>query len=85
MDKPFTSKHCTPLRFTSPIKKAEFPTTETDKKLEGEIRPISDLGITTENTRLGGTLPAGGAGVKGVVKGLGKLIAKGIEIYNKSK
>jgi hypothetical protein len=83
--KPFTSKHCTPSRFTSPLKQAGFPTTEEDKKSEGEVRPISDLGITEKDLRLGGTLPVGGAGAKGVVKGLVKLGAKAIKKYRESK
>jgi len=83
--KPFTSKHCTPINYGSPLKKAGFSTTEKDTKPEGEIRPISDLGITPESTRLGGTLPVGGAGVKGVVKGLAKLGAKAIKKYKESK
>ncbi len=83
--KPFTSKHCTPSRFTSPLNKAGSPTTEKDKKPKGEVRPISDLGITEKDLRLGGTLPAGGAGAKGVVKGLVKLGAKAIKKYRESK
>lgn len=83
--RPFTSKHCTPSRFTSPLKKAGFPTTEEDTKPEGEVRPISDLGITEKDLRHGGTLPVGGAGAKGVVKGLVKLGAKAIKKYRESK
>ena len=83
--KPFTSKHCTPSRFTSPLKQAGFPTTEKDTKPEGEVRPISDLGITEKDLRLGGSLPVGGAGAKGVVKGLVKLGAKAIKKYKESK
>jgi hypothetical protein len=83
--KPFTSKHCTPSRFTSPLKQAGFPTTEESKKPEGEVRPISDLGITEKDLRLGGSLPVGGAGVKGAVKGLVKLGAKAIKKYKESK
>ena len=30
------------------------------KNSKGEIRPISDLGITPESTRLGGSIPVGG-------------------------
>jgi hypothetical protein len=83
--KPFTSKHCTPSRFTSPLKQAGFPTTEENKKPEGEVRPISDLGITEKDLRLGGSLPVGGAGAKGVAKGLIKLGAKAIKKYRESK
>jgi len=36
--KPFTSKHCAPSRFTSPLNKAASPTTEEDKKPEGELK-----------------------------------------------
>ena len=63
----------------------------TDSKIKdvqnskGEIRPISDLGITPESTRLGGSIPVGGAGVKGFVKGLVKLGAKAIKKYKESK
>lgn len=83
--KPFTSKHCTPSRFTSPLKQAGFSTTEEGKKPEGEVRPISDLGITEKDFRLGGSLPVGGAGAKGVAKGLIKLGAKAIKKYRESK
>ncbi len=83
--KPFTSKHCTPSRFTSPLNKAGIPTSEGKMESQGEIRPISDLGITPESTRLGGSLPVGGAGAKGVVKGLVKLGAKAIKKYRESK
>lgn len=55
------------------------------KNSKGEIRPISDLGITPESTRLGGSLPVGGAGAKGFVKGLIKLGAKAIKKYRESK
>jgi len=85
MNKPFTSKHCTPINYGTPLKQAGFSTTEKDTKPEGEVRPISDLGITPESTRLGGTLPVGGAGVKGAVKGLVKLGAKAIKKYKESK
>ena len=87
--KPFTSKHCTPSRFTSPLKKAGFPTTEEDKKPEGELKSQADYlasqGITEKDLRLGGTLPVGGAGAKGIAKGLIKLGAKAIKKYKESK
>lgn len=94
--KPFTSKHCTPSRFTSPLNQAGFPTTEEDnptteedKKPEGELKSGMDFlasqGITEKDLRLGGTLPVGGAGAKGVVKGLVKLGAKAIKKYKESK
>jgi hypothetical protein len=83
--KPFTSKHCTPSRFTSPLNKAGIPTPEGKMESQGEIRPISDLGITEKDLRLGGTMPAGGAGVKGIAKGLIKLGAKAIKKYKESK
>lgn len=85
MNKPFTSKHCTPINYGTPLKKAGFPTTEEDTKPEGEVRPISDLGITEKDLRLGGSLPVGGSGAKGVVKGLVKLGAKAIKKYKESK
>jgi hypothetical protein len=85
MDKPFTSKHCTPLNMGTPLHQAGFSTTEESTKPEGEIRPISDLGITEKDLRLGGSLPVGGAGAKGVVKGLVKLGAKAIKKYKESK
>jgi hypothetical protein len=37
-------------------------------KVVGEVRPISDLGITPESTRLTGTIPVGGKGIKGAIK-----------------
>ena len=83
--KPFTSKHCTPINYGSPLKQAGFSTTEKSTKPKGEIRPISDLGITEKDLRLGGSLPVGGAGVKGVAKGLVKLGAKAIKKYKESK
>jgi hypothetical protein len=85
MSIPFTSKHCTPSRFTSPLNKAVSSTTEKDTKPKGEVRPISDLGITKKDLMLGGSLPVGGAGAKGVVKGLVKLGAKAIKKYRESK
>jgi len=87
--KPFTSKHCTPSRFTSPLNKAASPTTEEDKKPEGELKSgaefLASRGITEKDLRLGGSLPVGGAGAKGVVKGLVKLGAKAIKKYRESK
>ncbi len=44
MDKPFTSKHCTPSRFTSPLNKAGIPTSEGKMESQGELR---DLDSTT--------------------------------------
>ena len=85
MDKPFTSKHCTPLNMGTPLHQAGFSTTEKDTKPKGEVRPISDLGITEKDLRHGGSLPVGGAGAKGVVKGLVKLGAKAIKKYKESK
>ena len=85
MDKPFTSKHCTLINMGTPLRQAGFPVTENSEQTKGEIKPISDLGITEEDLRLGGTLPVGGAGVKGVVKGLVKLGAKAIKKYRESK
>ena len=36
--KPFTSKHCTPSRFTSPLKQAGFPTTDAvERQTQGEL------------------------------------------------
>ena len=46
---------------------------------KGELRPISDLGITPESTRLGGSIPVGGGGAKGVIK----LGAKAIKMIRK--
>ena len=85
MDKPFTSKHCTPLSMGTPLHQAGFPVTESNEQPEGEIRPISDLGITEKDLRLGGSLPVGGAGAKGIAKGLIKLGAKAIKKYRESK
>jgi hypothetical protein len=83
--KPFTSKHCTPLRFTSPLNKAGFPTTETNAKPEGELKSqteyLASQGITEKDLRLGGSVPVGGGGVKGLVK----LGAKAIKKYNESR
>ena len=58
-------------------------------KPEGELKSGMDFlasqGITEKDLRLGGTLPVGGAGTKGMVKGLIKLGAKAIKKYRKSK
>jgi len=61
------------------IKNNPAPKMEASTKTEGEIRPISDLGITPEKTRLGGSIPVGGGGVKGAIKvaaKVGKYIKK---------
>ena len=50
------------------IKNNPAPKMEASTKTEGQIRPISDLGITKENTRLGGSIPVGGKGVKAAIK-----------------
>ena len=42
----------------------------------GEKRPISDLGLTDENLRLGGSIPVGGSGIKGAVKVAAKVFGK---------
>jgi len=88
-DKPFTSKHCNPSRFTSPLNKAGIPTSEGDMQPEGELKSGMDFlasqGVTEKDLRLGGTLPVGGAGAKGIAKGLIKLAAKGIKKYRESK
>lgn len=88
--KPFTSKHCTPSRFTSPLNKAGIPTPEGDMESEGgELKSsmgfLASQGVTEKDLRLGGTLPAGGAGTKGVIKGLVKLGAKAIKKYRESQ
>lgn len=88
--KPFTSKHCTPSRFTSPLNKAGIPTPEGDMEPEGgELKSsmgfLASQGVTEKDLRLGGSLPVGGAGAKGVVKGLVKLGAKAIKKYRESK
>ncbi len=89
MDKPFTSKHCTPLNMGTPLHQAGFPTTGGDSMPEGELKSGMDFlasqGVTEKDLRLGGTLPAGGAGAKGIVKGLVKLGAKAIKKYKESK
>jgi len=63
--------------------------TEKQTKPEGEIRSQADYlasqGITEKDLRLGGSLPVGGAGAKGFVKGLVKLGAKAIKKYRESK
>jgi len=59
------------------IKNNPGPYMETQTpKPKGEKRPISDLGITRENTRLGGSIPVGGDGIKGVVKVAAKVLGK---------
>lgn len=54
------------------------------KVKKGELRPISDLGITPESTRLGGSLPVGGGGAKRVIK-LGAKAIKAIRKKLKEK
>lgn len=54
------------------------------KVKKGELRPISDLGITPESTRLGGSLPVGGGGAKGAIK-LGAKAIKAIRKKLKEK
>ena len=87
--KPFTSKHCTPSRFTSPLNKAGIPTSEGEMESEGKLKSSAEFlasrGITEKDLRLGGSLPVGGAGAKNVVKGLVKLGAKAIKKYRESK
>jgi len=59
------------------IKNNPGPYMETQTpKPKGEKRPISDLGITPENTRLGGSIPVGGGGIKGAVKVAAKVFGK---------
>lgn len=53
------------------------------KVKKGELRPISDLGITPESTRLGGTLGNGLIGGGGAVKKAIKYGAKGIKLIRK--
>lgn len=53
------------------------------KVKKGEVRPISDLGITPESTRLGGTLGNGLIGGGGAVKKGIKLGAKAIKLIRK--
>ena len=53
------------------------------KVKKGELRPISDLGITSENTRLGGSVGNGLIGGGGAVKKAIKLGAKGIKMIRK--
>jgi hypothetical protein len=43
---------------------------------KGEKRPISELGITPKSTRLGGSIPVGGGGVKGAIKMAAKIFGK---------
>jgi len=87
--KPFTSKHCMPSRFTSPLNKAGIPTSEGEMESEGKLKSSAEFlasrGITEKDLRLGGSLPVGGAGAKNVVKGLVKLGAKAIKKYRESK
>ena len=118
--KPFTSKHCTPSRFTSPLNMDGVPIPEGNTQLEGELVdldsitpgmqeykahqantpqyvPGSSIGDKFNTTikriahnltgpknpnLVGGTMPVGAAGRAGIVKGLGKLLAKGIAKYN---
>ena len=59
------------------IKNNPGPYMETQTpKPKGEKRPISDLGLTDENLRLGGSIPVGGGGIKGAVKVAAKLFKK---------
>jgi hypothetical protein len=117
MDKPFTSKHCTPLNMGTPLHQAEISTTQPQGELVDidsivpgmqeykahqanmpQYVPGSSIGDKFNTTMkrivhnltgpknpnlVGGTLPVGGAGRSGVIKGLGKLVAKGIAKYNK--
>ena len=45
-------------------------------KPKGENRPISDLGLTPEKLRKGGSIPVGGGGLKGALKVAAKVIGK---------
>ena len=63
--KPFTSKHCTPSRFTSPLNKAGFPTTDAvEKKTQmDQINAIvkanqQRIGYTPSSNRAQPTLDA---------------------------
>lgn len=59
------------------IKNNPGPYMETQTpKPKGEKRPISDLGLTDENLRLGGSIPVGGGGIKGAVKVAAKVFGK---------
>jgi hypothetical protein len=42
----------------------------------GENRPISDLGLTPEKLRKGGSIPVGGSGIKGAIKVAAKVFGK---------
>ena len=53
------------------------------KVKKGEIRPISDLGITPESTRLGGSVGNGLIGGGGAAKKAIKLGAKAIKVIRK--
>lgn len=53
------------------------------KVKKGELRPISDLGITPESTRMQGTLGNGLIGGGGALKKGVKLGAKAIKIIRK--
>lgn len=53
------------------------------KVKKGELRPISELGITPESTRLGGTLGNGLIGGGGAVKKGIKYGAKAIKFIRK--
>lgn len=53
------------------------------KVKKGELRPISDFGITPESTRLGGTLGNGLIGGGGAVKKGIKFGAKAIKMIRK--
>jgi len=85
MNKPFTSKHCTPSRFTSPLSMMAKKKSKPEGELKSGMDFLASQGITEKDLRLGGTLPVGGAGTKGMVKGLIKLGAKAIKKYRKSK
>ena len=115
MDKPFTSKHCTPLSMGTPLHQAGFSTNQPqgelvdfdsitpgmqeyrahqanmpqyvpgssigDKFNTTMKRVVHNLTGPTNPNLVGGTLSAGAAGRAGIVKGLGKLLAKGIAKY----
>ena len=115
MDKPFTSKHCTPLSMGTPLHQAGFSKTPPQGELVDFNSTVpgmkeykahqanmpqytkgSSIGDKFNTTMkrivhnltgpknpnvVGGTLPVGGAGLKGVVKGLVKLGTKAIEKY----
>jgi len=125
MDKPFTSKHCTPLNMGTPLQQAEsisfdnptqamidrvrndglIQTAEQMQQMKQYRDHQANMPQYTEGSSIGdkfnttmkrivhnltgpknpnvvgGTLPVGGAGLKGVVKGLVKLGSKAIEKY----